>query len=88
MAPQSTSSLRPLGADTPGSTSFTHHLLFMMSGEVLEIPGFCYNRLADFTCHVWVKTKRQENISCDTTISADTPVTETEPRSGKPLVSS
>ncbi len=26
-----------------------------LEGQILPLPGFCYNRLSDFTCHIWVE---------------------------------
>ena len=26
-----------------------------MDGEALLVPGFCYNRVTDFSCYIWVK---------------------------------
>ncbi len=31
----------------------------MMDGFVLKTPGFCYNRISDFICYMWVTFEDQ-----------------------------
>lgn len=28
-----------------------------MEGEIILVPGFCYNRVTDFACYMWILPK-------------------------------